>query len=68
MEPGLQLTRLSGKCDQGDCPAGYVSNRNTVVFQGLAVADAKGLRLGEGEQAVELPLDIVKETARALGW
>jgi hypothetical protein len=68
MEPELELTRLAGDCDMGDCPAGYLSNRNTVVFQGPAVADAEGLRLGAGEQAVELPVDIVKETVRALGW
>lgn len=68
MEPELELTRMSSECRNRDCPAGYVSNRNTVVFQGLAVVRAKGLRLGPDEQAVELPMEIVKEVARALGW
>jgi hypothetical protein len=68
MEPELELNRLTGDCNGDDCPAGFVSDRNTVVFQGPAVIRAKGLRLGNGEQAVELPVEIVKETARALGW
>jgi hypothetical protein len=68
MEPDLELIRISGDCNAGDCPTGYVSNRNTVVFQGPVVASAQGLRLGVDEQAVELPVEIVKETARALGW
>jgi len=39
----------------------YLSDRGTVVFQGGAVSSAKGLRLGAGEQAVELPLDVVRQ-------
>lgn len=48
-------------CDNDDCPTVYLSDRGTIVFQGDAVASAKGLRLGLGEQAVELPLDIVRQ-------
>lgn len=68
MEPALELTRLSGDCHGDDCPAGYLTNRSTLVFQGPVVIQGKGLRLGAGEQAVELPVEVVKETVRALGW
>ncbi len=64
----LKLTRLSDDCRAGDCPAAYLSNRNTVVVQGPLVHDAEGLRLGEGERAVELPVETLREAIRALGW
>jgi hypothetical protein len=64
----LKLIRLSGTCRVGDCPAAYLSNRNTVVVQGPVVDDAVGLRLGEGERAVELPMETLREAVRALGW
>ncbi|CRK58702.1 hypothetical protein [Alloactinosynnema sp. L-07] len=45
----------------------YLSDRGTVVFQGDSVSLANGLRLGQGEQAVELPMTVVREAIRALG-
>jgi hypothetical protein len=68
MNPQLKLTRISGNCRAGDCPAAYLSNRNTVVVQGPVVHAAEGLRLGEDERAVELPMETLKEAVRALGW
>ena len=69
MEPELTLTKLSGDgdCYTNECPAGYVTNRGTLVFQGPAVGQAEELRLGKGEQAVEVPIEIVREALRALG-
>ena len=67
MEPELELTRLSGGCYEDDCPAGYLTSRGTLVFQGTAVHGARALRLGNDEQAVEVPIDIAKEALRALG-
>lgn len=56
----MKVRRASDDCRDGDCPAVYVAeDRGTVVFQGDPVASAEGMRLGEGEQAVELPLDVV---------
>jgi hypothetical protein len=68
MNSELKLTRLTGGCGAGDCPAAYLSSRNTLVVQGSVVHDAEGLQLGEGERAVELPVEIVREAVRALGW
>ncbi|HET9140563.1 hypothetical protein [Actinophytocola sp.] len=42
-----------------------MSDRGTVVFQGEPVGKADGLRLGSGEQAVELPLDVVRSALPA---
>ena len=55
----MKLRKVSG-CEGGDCPAVYVSDRGTLVFQGDPVEIANGLRLGPGERAVEVPLDVLK--------
>lgn len=57
----MKLRKITADCNVKDCPAVYVSDLGTVVFQGLPVAAADGLRLGDGEQAVELPMDVVRE-------
>lgn len=57
----MDLRKITTGCDNDDCPAVYLSDRGTVVFQGDAVTRANGLRLGAGEQAVELPLDVVRQ-------
>ncbi|MBC6448815.1 hypothetical protein GPZ80_16715 [Actinokineospora sp. HBU206404] len=63
----MTLQKIAGDCHDRDCPTVYVSDRGTVVFQGDAVTEAGGLRLGDGEQAVELPMSVVREAISALG-
>lgn len=67
MEPDLKLTKLSEDCKAGDCPAGYLTSRGTLVFRGSRVLNAAGLRLGRDEEAVEVPIETAKEVVRALG-
>lgn len=62
----MRVHRVSDECRDGECPAVYVSDRGTVVFQGDTVTSAEGLRLGAGEQAVELPLAVLKSALPAL--
>lgn len=63
----LKLTRLSGECENGNCPAVYVSDEGSIVVQGGHVQGADGLVLGAGEEAVEISLDLLKEALSALG-
>jgi hypothetical protein len=57
----MQLRMVSGDgCEDGACPAVFISDRGTVIFQGGLVTSVEGLRLKPGEQAVELPLDVVR--------
>ena len=56
----MELQRISAACHKTDCPTVYLSDRGTVVFQGDTVSEAGGLSLSPGEQAVELPLDVVR--------
>jgi hypothetical protein len=66
-EGDLQVTLLATSCKNGDCPSVYLSDRGTLVIQGDAIAAANGMRLGHGEQAVEVPMNIIEEALRALG-
>lgn len=51
---------ISDGCQGGECPTVYVSEHGTVVFQGYVVTGVDGLTLSPGEQAVELPLEVVR--------
>ncbi|WP_194924558.1 hypothetical protein [Catenulispora pinisilvae] len=64
----MKLTKLSGPdCDNDDCAAVFISDRKTIVVQGDGVSHADGLRLGVGEQAVEISADLLREALNALG-
>lgn len=64
----MRVTKLASPpgCDDGDCPTVYLSDRGTLVIQGDHVASADGMRLGQGEQAVEIPIEILRMAASAL--
>lgn len=58
---GMELRKITDGCPDEECPNVYLSDRGTVVFQGDPVTSANGLTLGNGEQAVELPLEVVRQ-------
>lgn len=62
----MKVHRVSDGCQMNNCPTVYLSDRGTVVMQGHTVAVADGLSLRDGEQAVELPLDVVLSALPAL--
>jgi hypothetical protein len=64
----MRVEKIAGppNCDDGDCPTVYLSDRGTLVVQGDHVASADGMHLGEGEQAVEIPFEVLLGAARAL--
>ncbi|WP_329044243.1 hypothetical protein OG738_24040 [Amycolatopsis sp. NBC_01488] len=62
----MKLTRLAKECKEGECDTVFLSDRGTLVLQGMAVFAADGMCLGAGEQAVELPVALVKEALSAL--
>lgn len=61
----MKLRKVSG-CDDHECPAVYVSDQGTAVVQGNPVTDAEGLTLGDGETAVDLPLEVILDAVKAL--
>ncbi len=63
----MKITKLSGECENGNCPAVYLSDSGSLVVQGDAVSGADGLTLGPDEQAVEISLELLREALNALG-
>ena len=64
----MKTRKIVGGCNRDDCPAVHMSERGTLIFQGDVVNNAPAIKLGDGEQAVELPESVVREAVRALGW
>ncbi len=52
-----------GDCMRGDCPGVFVTGSGTVVVQGKVVSHS----VPEGEAVVEIPEDLLREAAPALG-
>jgi hypothetical protein len=68
----MKLTLISRDdwCKDGDCPAVYATDRGTALIQGSPVTDAEALSqlaLPGHETAVEVPMDIIRQAAEALG-
>lgn len=65
MSASQRLTRIAGgDCGRDDCPTVFISDHGTVAIQGYAV----NKETPPGESVVEIPLDVLKEAVRALGW
>ncbi len=55
----MKLTKLVG-CDEGECPAVYLTDRGTYAFQGTYVTD-HGRDVPAHERIVELPIDLIRK-------
>ena len=65
MNQAPQLTRIAGgNCGRDDCPTIFTTDRGTVAVQG----DNIDRETPAGESVVEIPVDVLKEAVRALGW
>ncbi|MCK2258293.1 hypothetical protein [Crossiella sp. S99.1] len=53
-------------CEKHECPALYVTDTGVVIAQGDPADDVDGVTLGEGERAVQLPLDVLKKAVATL--
>ncbi|WP_216204474.1 hypothetical protein [Amycolatopsis aidingensis] len=59
----MRLTRIARDCKGDDCPAVFSTERGTLAVQGYLVHQPTP----EHEAIVEIPADLLKEAARALG-
>nr|WP_239084056.1 hypothetical protein [Asanoa ishikariensis] len=63
----FNLRTISAYCTTGTCPTVYDSGRGTIVVQGYIVTgDHAGVTLPDGEQLVEIPVELLKNAARGL--
>ncbi|MGW0734282.1 hypothetical protein [Streptomyces sp. NPDC002851] len=64
-----ELTRLTGNgngtCGEEDCPNVYRTAKGSIVVQGIV---SEAFMPPFGEALVEIPEEVLKEAARALGW
>jgi hypothetical protein len=61
----MELTKIGGECKgKHECAGVFVTDRGTAAVQGVAIVD--GPRLPDGEVLVEIPLDVLREAARAV--
>ncbi|WP_229069870.1 hypothetical protein [Actinoplanes sp. DH11] len=66
MQNDLVLTPLAVTCTTGTCPTVYTTNRSSVIVQGYTVtAAAAAVDVPEGEQLVEIPLELLADAVRA---
>jgi hypothetical protein len=65
MEP-TELSKIAGTedCKDGDCPTVYRTARGTIAVQGYRLAHPTP----DHEAIVEIPVELLAEAARALGW
>lgn len=63
----MRVHRISDECRDGECPAVYLdSDDGMPILQGSPVASADGMKLGDGEVALKVPLDVVLSALPAL--
>jgi len=53
-----------GDCGRDDCPTIFVTDRGTIAVLGYLVDK----ETPAGEAVVEIPMDVLREAVRALGW
>lgn len=66
----MKLTQIAGECsNRRTCPTVYTTDRGTLVVQGytLSTEDLAEINIPDGESAVEIPLSLLQEAARAHG-
>ncbi|MEV6972000.1 hypothetical protein [Kitasatospora sp. NPDC093806] len=59
----MQLTRLVGSCDEGECPTLYLTDRGTLAVQGERVTEHH-IRLPAHEALVEIPVELIRKALR----
>ncbi|MFJ2805669.1 hypothetical protein ACIPLC_13910 [Kitasatospora sp. NPDC086801] len=59
----MELTRLVGSCDEGDCPTLYLTDRGTLAVQGVQVTE-HDLRIPAHEILVEIPVELIRKAVR----
>ncbi|WP_280361302.1 hypothetical protein [Nocardia wallacei] len=61
----MELTMIAGgNCGRDDCPTVFTTDTGGIAVQGYIVDKATPA----GEAIVEIPMDVLREAVRALGW
>lgn len=61
----MELTMIAGgNCGRDDCPTVFTTDTGDIAVQGYIVDKVTPA----GEAVVEIPMDVLREAVRALGW
>ena len=62
----MKMTVVADTCKAPKrCPTVYATDRGSIVVQGYIVRDAENVEVPSGEALVEIPIDLLREAARA---
>lgn len=59
----MELTRLVGSCDEGECPTLYLTDRGTLAVQGEHLTE-HDLQIPAHETLVEIPIELIRKAIR----
>lgn len=59
----MELTRLVGSCEDGDCPTLYLTDRGTLAVQGEHLTEHR-LQVPTHEALVEIPVELIRKAIR----
>ncbi|MFJ9454987.1 hypothetical protein ACIRST_07905 [Kitasatospora sp. NPDC101447] len=59
----MELTRLVGSCEDGDCPTLYLTDRGTLAVQGEHLTE-HDLQVPVHETLVEIPVELIRKAIR----
>lgn len=61
----MEFTKIAGgNCGRDDCPTIFTTETGKIAVQG----DVVDKETPSGEAVVEIPMDVLREAFRALGW
>lgn len=61
----MELRQVAGgNCGRDDCPTIFITDRGTIAILGYLVDK----ETKDGEAVVEIPVEVLREAIRALGW
>ncbi|WP_395294431.1 hypothetical protein ACF9IK_13335 [Kitasatospora hibisci] len=59
----MELTRIAGSCEDGDCPTLYLTDRGTLAVQGEHLTEHR-LQVPAHETLVEIPIELIRKAIR----
>lgn len=61
----MEWQRIAGgDCNRNDCPTVFITGEGRLAIQGYIV----DRQAPDGEGIVEIPMEVLREAVRALGW
>jgi hypothetical protein len=60
----MELRKIAGDCKSDDCPAVHLTDRGSLFVVGTIVGADERPAVGQGEQVVEVSINLVRDAPR----